>query len=352
MPAETTDEVLAGGASPGPGGTMRAVRFHEFGAPEVLRTEEVPVPAPGPGQVLIAVEAVSVGFAQTQMRRNIFPAPMWRPEFPVVLGGDVVGFVAAVGPGVTGAAVGDRVGAYTLHGAYAEYVLVDAATVLPVPPDLDAATATALPSSGPIAMGTLGLADVRPGESVLVHAGSGGIGHLTVQLARLAGAGTVIATAGSAAKRDAVLKLGADAVVDYGEPDWPDRVRAAAGGDVDVILDSVGGDVLRRGVGLLAPLGRLVFYGSAQGGLDVPKVSPMELIGLRFLTGFALSAWRNARPERYLADHEALVGHLASGTVQQILHAALPLAEVAEAHRIIESREQIGRIVLLLGTSK
>ncbi len=128
---------------------MRAVRIHEYGGPEVLRTEEVPIPEPGPGQVLIAAEAVSVGFAQTQMRRNIFPAPMWRPEFPVTLGGDVIGDVVAVGPGVTGIAAGDRVGAFTLHGAYAEYVAVDADTVLPVPAELDAVQATALPAPGP-----------------------------------------------------------------------------------------------------------------------------------------------------------------------------------------------------------
>ncbi|MFF8957359.1 zinc-binding alcohol dehydrogenase family protein [Streptomyces sp. NPDC014894] len=329
---------------------MRAVRVHEYGSPEVLKVEEVPVPEPGPGQVLIAVEAVSVGFAQTQMRRNEFPAPMWRPSFPIVLGGDVVGEVAALGAGVSGVRIGDRVGAFTLHGAYAEYAAVDAETLLPVPAALDAAQATALPAPGPIAMGTMGTAGLREGESVLVHAGSGGIGHLAVQLARLAGAGQVIATAGSAAKCAYIASLGADAVVDYSRADWPDAVRAATGGrGVDVILDSVGGSVLRQGLGLLAPFGRLVFYGSAGGGRDIPGISPMELIGMRFLTGFALSAWRSARPERYRADHDDLARWLLDGTVRQTVHATLPLEEVAKAHEIIEDRAQIGRIVLLTG---
>ncbi|MFC8728920.1 quinone oxidoreductase family protein [Streptomyces bacillaris] len=329
---------------------MRAVRIHEYGGPEVLRTEEVPIPEPGPAQVLIAAEAVSVGFAQTQMRRNIFPAPMWRPEFPVTLGGDVIGDVVAVGPGVTGIAAGDRVGAFTLHGAYAEYVAVDADTVLPVPAELDAVQATALPAPGPIAMGTMGTAALAAGESVLVHAASGGIGHLAVQLARLAGAGTVIATAGTPEKCAYARSLGADAAVDYSRADWPDAVREATGGrGVDVILDSVGGDVLRQGIGLLAPFGRLVFYGSAGGGLGIPSVSPMELIGMRFLTGFALSAWRSARPDRYRADHDALTEQLLAGTVRQTVHAVLPLEDVGKAHEIIESRAHLGRIVLLTG---
>ncbi|MEU6714067.1 NADPH:quinone oxidoreductase family protein [Nonomuraea sp. NPDC046802] len=328
---------------------MRAMRIHEYGPPDVLRSEEVPAPAPGPGQVLISVEAVGVGFAQTQMRRDIFPAPMWRPTFPIVLGGDVIGVVAEVGAGVTGVAAGDRVGAYTLHGAYAEQVVVDAGTLLPVPSWMDAAQATVLPSSGPIASGTMRVAELQPGESVLVHAASGGIGHISVQLARLMGAGQVIATAGTPAKCAFAGDMGADLVVDYSRDDWADQVREATGGrGVDVVLDSVGGGVLRRGIDLLAPFGRLVFYGSAQGGREIPHISLMELIGLKRVTGFALSAWRNARPRRYRADHDALVEYLRSGAVRHHIHATERLEDVAEAHKIIESRGHCGRIVLVV----
>ncbi|GAB2943034.1 quinone oxidoreductase family protein [Streptomyces heilongjiangensis] len=327
---------------------MRAVRLHEYGDPDVLRVEDVPIPEPGPGEVLIAAEAISVGFAQTQMRRNIFPAPMWKPEFPIVLGGDVIGRVAAIGPGVDHVREGDRVGAFTLHGAYAEYTAVDAATVLPVPEDLDAAQATALPSPGPIASGTIGTARLEPGESVLVHAASGGIGHLSVQLAKRLGAGPVIATAGSPAKLEFARSMGADVVVDYADDTWPDQVREATGGKgVDVILDSVGGDVLRQGVELLAPFGRLVFYGSAGGGLAVPAISPMQLIEMKYLTGFALSRWRATRPKEYLRNHEELAQALAEGSVRHVVHATLPLEDVTEAHRMIESRAHTGRIVLL-----
>ncbi|MBE8525354.1 zinc-binding dehydrogenase [Amycolatopsis sp. H6(2020)] len=329
---------------------VRAVRFHEYGSPDVLRVEEVPLPEPGPGQVLVSVEAVGVGFAQTQMRRNIFPAPMWRPRFPVVLGGDVIGRVAGTGPGVTGVTAGDRVGAYTLYDAYAEQVVLDSDLLIAVPDDLDAAEATVLPSSGPIASGTMGVANLQPGETVLVHAASGGIGHIAVQLAKLAGAGLVIATAGTAAKCEFARAMGADVAVDYRRDDWPALVRDASGGrGVDVILDSVGGDTLRCGIDLLAPFGRLVFYGSAGGGQDIPRVSPMELIGMKLLTGFALSAWRNARPDRYRAEHEALIGHLRAGKVRHHLHAVLPLDRVTEAHRDIEERSHCGRIALRVG---
>ncbi|UGY93018.1 quinone oxidoreductase family protein [Streptomyces gobiensis] len=331
---------------------MRIVRMHEYGDPGVLKTEEAPVPGPGPGQVLIAAEAISVGFAQTQMRRNIFPAPMWQPVFPITLGGDVVGRVAALGPEVSGVQVGDRVGAFTLHGAYADYVVVDADTLLPVPEGLDAAQATALPSPGPIASGTLGTAGMAAGQTVLVHAASGGIGHLSVQLARAAGAGLVIGTASSPEKLEFVRALGADAAVDYSRTGWADKVREATGGrGVDIVLDSVGGDVLREGIGLLAPFGRLVFYGSAGGGLEIPKVSPMELIRLKFLTGFALSTWRDTRPQEYAQNHARLVKALGDGTVRHAVHATLTLTDVAKAHELIESRAHTGRIVLLPGHS-
>ncbi|MHC3472570.1 quinone oxidoreductase family protein [Streptomyces sp. 7R007] len=326
---------------------MRAVPIARYGDPDVLRVAETDVPEPGPGQVLIAVEAVSVGFAQTQMRRDRFPGP-WRADLPVVLGGDVVGRVAAVGPRAGHVRAGDRVGAFLMQGAYAEYAVADAAHLVPVPEGLDAAAATVLPGAGPIAVGTLAAGRFRAGETVLVHAAAGGIGHLTVQLARLAGAGRVIATASSPAKLEFARSLGADAVVDYTRPGWPKEVADAAGGrGVDLILDSVGGDVLLAGTGLLAPGGRLVFYGSAGGGTDVPKVPVLDLIALKSVTGFSLSAWQRLHPRQYSDGLADLTAHLTAGRLTAAVHARLPLEEAAKGHEIIESRAHQGRVVLL-----
>lgn len=326
---------------------MRAVQCHAYGPPEVLGLEEVAVPVPGPGEVLIGAEAISVGFAQTQMRRNAFPAPMWRPSFPMVLGGDVVGRIAALGSGVEGWRVGDRVGAFTLYGAYAEYVAVDEEALVLVPEGIDAAEAAILPGTGPIAAGILDTARVFPGESVVVHAAAGGIGHIAVQLARRAGA-RVIGVVGSPERANFVQSLGAQSVVSSNTPGWADRVRAATGDTgPDVILDGVGGPRLLEGVDILAPSGRLVFYGSADGDLDIPEVSVMRLITMKHVAGFALSAWRTARPEEYRRALEDLSRGLSDGSISSRVQSRFPLAEASRAHAMVESRTCNGRAVLI-----
>ncbi|MEU1363657.1 zinc-binding dehydrogenase [Micromonospora zamorensis] len=329
---------------------MRVMQFDRHGGPEVLVAADVARPEPGAGAVRIRAEAISVGYAQTQMRRDVFPAPMWRPVFPVVLGGDVVGRVTAIGDGVTGVRIGDRVGAFTLHGAYAEEVVVDATTLVPVPDALDAAEAAVLPGTGLIAGGVLRTALLRKGDTVLVHAAAGGIGHLAVQLAKAAGAGLVVATAGSASKRDFARSLGADVAVDYTRTDWADEVRSATGGrGVDVVLESIGGDVVEQGLDLLAPGGRLVFFGSSAAELAVPTVPLMKLIGLRYVTGFALSAWRGSRPDEYRDVLDDLTSRLLDGRLRSTVHARLPLSGAAEAHELVESRAHPGRVVLVPG---
>ncbi|MFC0436760.1 zinc-binding dehydrogenase [Kutzneria buriramensis] len=327
---------------------MLTMPIDSYGAPDVLRPVRVPVPEPAAGQVRIAAEAISVGFAQTQIRRDIFPAPVWRPKLPVVLGGDVVGVVAALGPDVTGVGVGDRVGAFLLEGAYADHVVAEAATLIPVPAELDAGAATVLAGSGPIAVGVLSEGRLAAGETVLVHAAAGGIGHLAVQLAKLAGAGLVVATASTPAKLEFARSLGADVVVDYTKPDWADEVRAATDGrGVDLVLDSVGGDVLRQGIQLLAPSGRLVFFGSAGGGREIPSVSVMDLIGLKHVTGFALNTWRRAHPDAFRDGVAELTEHLRAGRVVSAVHARLPLSDAARGHEMVEGRQHHGTVVLV-----
>jgi NADPH:quinone reductase len=319
---------------------VRRVRYHEFGGPEVLTVEEAPVPVPGDSEVLIRVEAVGVNFVDTRFRRGgegIFRRPL--PGRPT---GDVVGVVTEAGPGVGPELVGRRVAALA-EDAYAEFVLADARWLADVPAGLTVADAVMLPMAAPVALRVLRSAGVRPGESVLVHAAAGGIGHLIVQLARELGAGVVVGAA-SGGKLEFVRSLGADPAVDYGLPDWPQRVREAAPAGVDVVLDAVGGDVLRQALGLLAPFGRAVVYGAAAGGAD--EVPVASLFALRTVTGFNLTAWRRFAPEAAREEMSEVAALFARGRIRTSVSAELPLEEAATAHKLMEERSHPGRLLL------
>ncbi|MCC5575856.1 zinc-binding dehydrogenase [Microtetraspora sp. AC03309] len=322
---------------------MRRIRYHAYGGPEVLVMEEAEPPVPGPGQVRIRAEAIGANFVDVKFRQGPDTGGIYRRELPAVLTGDVVGTIDAVGPGVGPELVGRRV-ATLAEDAFADQVLADAEWLAPVPDGIDDATASMLPMGAPVALGALRTARLSPGETVLVHAATGGIGHLAVQLAKIAGA-TVIATAGSPAKLDFARALGADAAVDYSAADWPERVREIAPGGVDVVLDSVGGDVLRSSLDLLAPFGRAVVYGAASG--EVTDIPVMSLFAVRSVTGFSLLAWRAAAPKQAREDMDEAARHAVEGRLRATLHARLPLTEAAEAHRILESRSQLGRVLLI-----
>lgn len=320
---------------------MRRVRYHEHGGPEVLTVEEVEPMEPGPGQVVIAAEAIGVNFADTRFRRgggSIFRRPL--PGRPT---GDVVGTVTEVGPGVDAALAGTRVAALA-EDAYADRVAADARWLAAVPEDLDPGDASMLPMGAPLALRLLRAARLEEGETVLVTAAAGGIGHLAVQLAAVLGAGTVIGAARGQHKLDFVRGLGAHAV-DYDRPDWADRVRAIAPGGVDVVLESVGGPVLPASIDLLAPLGRAVVYGSAAG--DPQTVPVASLYALRTVTGFNITGWRRTDPARARRDIDEATELVATGRLRTSVHARIPLTDAAQAHRIIEARAHTGRILLI-----
>lgn len=323
---------------------MRRVRYYEYGAPDVLTVEEADVPAPGPGEVLIRAEAVGANYVDAMFRAGTSPAPFTRP-LPAGFTGDVVGTVEAVGEGADPALAGRRVAALVAEDAFAQYAVADAAWLAPVPDGMDAAIATVLPLAGPVALGTLRAGRLAAGETVLVHAASGGIGHLALQLARILGAGTVIASVGSPDRFPFVKDLGADLAVDNSRPDWAEQVRAAAPGGVDVVLDSLGGSVLRESLDLLAPFGRTVVYGAATGELGAIPVT--ALFGLKEAVGFGLLGLRTAAPERARADMAEIARLIEAGTLRPAVHARLPLTEAAEAHRILDSHTHLGRVVLL-----
>lgn len=227
------------------------------------------------GQVLVEVEAVGANVIDTVFRAGTGP---WRRSLPGTLSGDVVGRVAALGPNVTNAAVGDRVAALS-EDAFADYVTADAKWLAPASADVDAGEATVLSMTAPLALRLLRAGQLANGDTVLVQAAAGGVGHLALQLARILGAKTVIGVASSPAKLEFVRRYGADEAIDSSDPGWPEHVRAAAPAGVDMVLDAVGGHVFDQGLELLAPLGRMVTYGAVSGAL--PTVQARSLFALK-----------------------------------------------------------------------
>ncbi|MFJ4732450.1 zinc-binding alcohol dehydrogenase family protein [Streptomyces sp. NPDC088770] len=324
---------------------MRIVRHYEHGAPSVLRLEEAEKPRPGPGQVLIRAEAVGVTFAEVQRRQGI---PVGgHAELPGAPGGDVAGTVEAVGEGVTDFAAGDRVVGDVDHSAYADYVVTGAEFLIKIPQDLDAAEATLLPSPAQTAYHAIREAGrLQPGQTIVIDAASGGVGHLAVQIAKALGAGKVIATVGSKAKLDFVRELGADIAIDYSDEDWADQVLAATDGrGADVVLETVGGDVLLKSLGITAQFGTLVFYGSASG--DIPPIPTLALSRMKNVAGFSLYAMLYNKQDTMAAGRRHLLDLITSGQVKPVIHQRLPLGEAVKAHELMEARAQLGKVVLV-----
>ncbi|MGI5125984.1 quinone oxidoreductase family protein [Pseudonocardia sp. CA-107938] len=322
---------------------MRRVRYHEYGGPEVLTVEEVEPPVPGEGQVLIRTEVIGGSFVDTAMRAGT--STFGQPPLPGSPHGDVVGTVEEVGPDVDPSWTGRRVAALVAADAYADLVVADADWLAPVPDGVDAAPASNLAMPGPVALLALRAGQVATGETVLVHAAAGNIGHLATQLAKLEGAGRVIATVGSAAKRDFVLAHGADTVVSLADADWAEQVRAAAPDGIDVALDSVGGATTATTLGLIAPRGRLVVYGAA--GNELPDLPVRELLALRSVTGFGLLGFRAAFPDEARAHLAEIAEHTAAGRLRTAVAVTVPLSEPAKAHEALEDRTRSGRVLII-----
>ena len=325
---------------------MKAIKIHRPGPPEVLQLEEAERPAPGPGEVLVAVEVAGVNYADVGTRMGMFHGPQ-EAGFPITPGFEVAGTVAALGDGVEGVvAEGSRVVAVLGGGGYAEYAVAPAQALVEVPEGVDLVDASAaLLVQGITAYGVLhDSARVQKGESVLVQAAGGGVGTLAVQFAKLAGAGTVVATAGSEEKRRLALSLGADHAVDYTQDGWTDEVLRATGGrGVDVVLESVGGEIGSRAYAALAPMGRFVTLGAASGGgIEPPDMWQLNLKG-QTVSGYG-GPW--IRPGAAQRAREVIKGYLTSGKLRVVRGPSFPLAEAAEAHRAIQSRKSRGKVSL------
>jgi len=325
--------------------TMTAIEIKTPGGPEVLQATARPVAAPGAGEILIRVAAAGVNRPDVVQRSGNYPPPPGASDIP---GLEVAGTVAALGPGVNTVAPGERVCALVSGGGYASYCVAQAAHTLPVPAGLSMVEAAGLPETVfTVWHNVFERGRLAAGETFLVHGGSSGIGTAAIQIAKAMGA-RVFATAGSDEKCAACTGLGADLAINYRRQDFVAEVLAATGKKgVDVILDMVGGPYLPRNIQILAADGRLVQIAFLQGSKAEVNFMPVMLKRLT-ITGSTLRPQSNAAKARIAAGVRARVWPLIeAGRIKPVIFATFPLAEAAAAHRLMESSQHIGKIVLV-----
>ncbi|MFC4856687.1 zinc-binding dehydrogenase [Actinophytocola glycyrrhizae] len=318
---------------------MRAVWLREFGGPEVLTAGDAPDPVAEPGRVVVDVEFANITFVETQFRAT--GNGPFAVTLPMVPGNGVGGVVAAVGAGVPADLVGARVITSTGgSGGYAERVAVDSTALFRVPAEVPMDVAVALLADGRTATMMTCAARLRAGDRVLVEAAAGGVGSLTVQLAKAAGA-TVVAAVGGTRKQGVARDLGADITVDYTGDGWPERVRDAVGA-VDVVFDGVGGDIGRTAFDLLDRGGRMVSFGLSSG--------TWTAIGDEEATARGVTLVRPAATPDELRGHtESALAEAAAGRLRPVIGQRFPLARAADAHAAIQSRATIGKTLLETG---
>jgi NADPH:quinone reductase len=322
---------------------VNAIQIDRNGGPEVLQLVDIPVPAPGPGQVLVRQSVAGINFIDVYIRTGLYKYPL-----PCVIGREGAGVVEAVGDGVTGVRVGQRV-AYTqpTSGGYAEANVVAEKFLVPVPDDVDDRTACALMLQGLtahyLATDTFAL---KPGDVALVHAAAGGVGALLVQIAKARGA-RVIATVGTDEKAQLAREAGADDVIVYAQTDFAEATRALVGDHgVDVAYDSVGKETWERSLSVLRPRGMLVVFGNSSG--PVPPIDPARLAaaGSVYLTRPTLNDFMRT-PEEMRGRARDLFSLVEGGKLHVRIGRAYPLAEAAQAQRDLEARKTVGKLLLI-----
>jgi putative PIG3 family NAD(P)H quinone oxidoreductase len=327
---------------------MREIAFDGAGGPDVIRVREVPVPAPGAGKVLIEVVAAGVNKPDCFQRQGHYPPPPGESDVP---GLEVAGRIVAVGEGVAKSRLGENVCALLGSGGYAEYAIADARLCLPVPRGLNFTEAAAIPETYfTVFDNVFTRGRLKPGETILVHGGSGGIGTTAIQLAKLFGS-QVIATAGTADKCAFCRTLGADHAIDYKTQDFVAEVKAlTTKRGVDVILDTVGGAYIQKNLSLLSFEGRLVQIAFLQGS-RVENFDFMPLMLKRLtITGSTMRARSiEQKAEVARALHDKIWPSLDRGKALPIIHATFPLEDARAAHELMESSRHLGKIVLETG---
>ncbi|PLT28219.1 quinone oxidoreductase family protein [Peribacillus deserti] len=323
---------------------MKAIQLNTYGGPEVLQRVELEKPIPAGREVLIQVRAVGVNYADTARREGqyVIPTPL-----PFIPGAEVAGIVTEVGEKVTGVTPGMRVVSFIESGGYAEYALADERSIFPIGEHLDFNLAAALPLQGLSAyhiIKTMGR--LQHGESILVHAAAGGVGTIAIQLAKLFGAGKVIATASSEQKLLLAREMGADVLVNYTKENWEQEVLEATGGrGVDVALEMAGGDVFNKTLKCLATFGRLVIYGVASG--EQSRMYPSSLMARnQAVIGFFLPQIMR-KPELLKTSMQELFNYLSEGRLTLTIGEVFPLEEAAKVHSLLQSRKTKGKLILV-----
>jgi NADPH:quinone reductase-like Zn-dependent oxidoreductase len=335
---------------------MRQVVIPRHGSPDVLRVRDAPIPEPSEGQVRIRVRAAGINFADVLARIGLYPDA---PRLPAVVGYEVAGVVDAVGPGVSSQHPGDRVLALTRFGGYSDYVVVPAHQVFKFPDALSDAEAASVPVTYlTAAIALYRMAALSSGDTVLVHNAGGGLGIAAVQLARLRRA--IVYGTASATKHAALASFGVDHTIDYRHANVREEILTLTKGrGVDVVLDPIGGRSFSESYRMLAPMGRLVMVGVSAAASErrsvlkilrawweMPGFSPLSLIN-RNRGVFGLNVghlWEERRPLQSLM--ELILEELTAGRLQPIVSRTFPLERAADAHRFIQSRANIGKVVL------
>ncbi len=322
---------------------MKAIRVEEFGDPSVLKFTEVERPEPGEGEVLIEVRSAGVNYADTMRRQNQYVVSQ---DLPFIPGSEGAGVVAALGAGAEGVSEGDRVVTLLGTDGYAEYAVAPARNLIPIPDGMGFDEAAAIPLQGMTAYHVIKTSgQLQEGESLLVHAAAGGVGYLAVQMAKLLGAGKVIATASTQEKLDLARELGADVLINYTEDDWPQKVKEATDGKgADVIMEMVGGDFPEKNLRCLNAFGRMVVFGAASG--DRGSLVPAALMKKNHVVaGFYLPQIMR-RPELFGPSLRELLGWIASGQVKLNIGGRYALSEARKAHEDLQGRKTTGKLVL------
>jgi NADPH:quinone reductase len=321
---------------------MKAIRIHNYGGPEVLAYEDVPVPEPRAGEARVKIEASGVNFIDIYHRTGLYPM-----NRPCTLGSEGAGIVDAVGEGVTEVKQGDRVAYAMIPGSYAEYALVPAAKLVPVPDDIDAKSAAGIMLQGMTAHYlTHSAYPLQKDETALIHAAAGGVGLLLVQLAKMLGA-RVIGTVSTQAKADLVRQAGADEIVLYTQADFlAEAKRITNGQGVHVVYDSVGATTFEKSLDCLRARGYLVLFGQSSGPVAAFDPAKLAVKGSLFLTRPSLAHYTLTRAE-LLRRATDLFAWMQAGKLKLRIEKSLPLQDASEAQQLLEKRRTTGKLILV-----